>query len=260
MKGGMRMKYEIFIKELETFKNDDIKEFAKVLLNDSPDYFFNVPASSTGKYHPKYALGQSGLVRHTKAVVRFYNHIMTIEQNNCMFTEREIDLGRLACLVHDILKSGIQEYYDEKSNNGENTVFTVFNHPLLAAKYVMSYKDKYLSEEELKFIALATGSHMGQWNTNKHEPDVILPKPKTDMQKIVHLADYLASRKDIDVSFIDDDCAYPKIDPKDFKLTFGKHCGLMLKEVPKDYLRWLIGTDLKEPLRTYVMEVLKDAN
>jgi hypothetical protein len=32
----------------------------------------------------------------------------------------------------------------------------------------------------------------------------------------------------------------------------------MLKDVPKDYLKWLIGTDLKEPLRTYVIEVLKD--
>lgn len=251
-------KHEIFTKELETFKNDDIKEFAKVLLDNAPEYFFHVSASSTGKYHPKYALGDRGLARHTKAVIRFYNHLMTIEQNNSMFTEREIDLGRISCLVHDILKSGTQEYYEEKSNNGENTVFTVFNHPLLSAKYIMSYKETYLSEEEVKFIALAVGSHMGQWNTNKYEPDIILPKPRTDMQKIVHLADYLASRKDIDVSFIDDDYAYPPIEPGDFKLNFGKHCGLMLKEVPRDYLKWLIGTDLKEPLKTYVIEVLKD--
>lgn len=254
------MKHEKFIKELETFKNDDIRSFAEVLLDNAPDYFYHVAASSTGKYHPKYALGESGLMRHTKAVVRFYNHLMSVEQNNSMFSEREIDLGRIACLVHDILKSGTEEYYNEKSNNGENTVFTVFNHPLLAAKYVMSYKEQYLSEEELKFIALAVGSHMGQWNTNKHEPNIILPKPKTEMQKMVHLADYLASRKDIDVSFIDDEYAYSTIDPGDFKLTFGKHSGAMLKDVPKDYLKWLVGTDLKEPLKTYVIEVLKEKN
>ena len=252
------MNYEKFLKELNTFKNDDIKKFAEVLLNNAPDYFFHIPASSTGKYHPKYALGDSGLMRHTKAVIRFYNHLMSLEQNNKVFTEREVDLGRVSCLVHDIYKSGTQEYYDEKSNNGENTVFTVFNHPLLAAKYIMSYKGKYLSEEELKFIALSAGSHMGEWNTNKHEPDVVLPKPKTEMQKIVHLADYLASRKDIDVSFIDDEHAYAPIEPGDFKLTFGKHAGSMLKDVPKNYLKWLIGTDLKEPLKTYVIEVLKE--
>lgn len=251
-------KYEIFTKELETFKNEDIRNFAEVLLNNAPDYFFHVAASSTGKYHPRYALGDGGLMRHTKAVIRFYNHLMSVEQNNKVFTEREIDLGRVACLVHDIKKSGDEEYYTEKSNNGENTVFTVFNHPLLAAKYIMSYKGQYLTEEELKFIALATGSHMGQWNTNKHEPNVVLPKPKTEMQKIVHLADYLASRKDIDVSFIDDGYAYAPIEPGDFKLTFGKHAGSMLKDIPKDYLKWLVGTELKEPLRTYVVEVLKE--
>ena len=251
------IKHEIFTNELETFKNEDIKEFTKTLIDNAPNYFFHVGASSTGKYHPKYALGDRGLVRHTKAVVRFYNHLMSLEQNYSMFTEREIELGRVACIVHDILKSGNTEYYSEKSNNGENTVFTVFNHPLLAAKYVLSFKEQYLIEEELKFIAISVGSHMGQWNTNKHEPDIILPKPKTEMQKIIHIADYLASRKDIDVSFLDDEYAYPPIKAEEYILTFGKHTGEMLKDIPKDYLKWLIGTDLKEPLRTYVMEVLK---
>ena len=77
------------------------------------------------------------------------------------------------------------------------------------------------------------------------------------MQNIIHLADYAASRKDIDVSFIDDEHAYPPIKPEEYKLTFGKHIGTMLKDIPKDYLKWLIGTDLKEPLKTYVIEVLK---
>jgi len=251
------MKHEKFSKELETFKNEDIRNFAEVLIDNAPDYFFHVPASSTGKYHPKYALNDGGLLRHTKAVVRFYNHIMTIEQNNNMFTEREIDLGRIACMVHDIQKSGTEEYYIEQSNNGENKVFTVFNHPLLAAKYVMSYKGQYLSDEELKFIALATGSHMGEWNTNKHEPDIILPKPKTDMQKIVHLADYLASRKDIDVSFADDENAYPPIKPEEYRFTFGKHKDELLIDVPKDYLKWLLANDVKEPVRSLITEYLK---
>ena len=251
------MKHELFLKELATFKNNDIKEFAEVLLDNAPDYFFHVAASSTGRYHPKYALGDAGLLRHTKAVVRFYNHLMSIEQNHQMFTDREIDLGRIACLIHDIQKSGNTEYYDEKSNGGENTVFTVFNHPLLAAKYVLSYKGQYLSEEELKYIALATGSHMGEWNTNKHEPNVVLPKPKSEMQKIVHLADYLASRKDIDVSFTDDENAYPSIKPEEYRFTFGKHKDQLITNVPKDYLKWLIANDVKEPVRTLIIEYLK---
>lgn len=254
------MKHELFTNELNTFTNEDIKVFATVLLDDAPDYFFHVAASSTGKYHPLYALGDGGLIRHTKSVIRFYNHIMTLEQNSNMFTNREIDLGRIACLVHDIQKSGNEEYYIEKSNNGENKVFTVFNHPLLSAKYVMSYKGKYLTEEDLKFIALAIGSHMGQWNTNKHEPDIVLPKPRTDMQKIVHMADYLASRKDIDVSFKDDENAYPPIKPEEYILNFGRHAGMTLTEAPKSYIKWLAGTDLKEPLKSLINQILQGDN
>lgn len=34
-----------------------------------PMDFFTQPASSSGKYHPSYALGVGGLVRHTKAAM-----------------------------------------------------------------------------------------------------------------------------------------------------------------------------------------------
>lgn len=250
------MKHEKFTKELETIKHDDIREFAEVILDDAPDYFYHVAASSTGKYHPQYALGDGGLMRHTKAVVRMYNHLLSLEQYNTLFTEREIDLGRVACIAHDIQKSGNEQTYEEKSNGGENKVFTVFDHPLLAAKYILKYKNKYLTEDELRFIALAVGSHMGQWNNDKRNPDIILPKPQNEMQKLIHLADYLASRKDLDVSFSEDDYAYEVQSTEDYVLTFGKHSGKKLTEIPKDYLRWLSTQDLKEPLKTLITQVL----
>ena len=256
-----QMKHELFTIELKTIKNKDIRNFAEKILDDAPDYFFHVAASSTGKYHPQYALGDGGLMRHTKSVIRFYNHLMSIEQNNSKFTEREIDLGRVACLAHDIQKSGNTEYYEEKSNGGENKVFTVFNHPLLAAKYIMSYQDSYLTEEELKFIAIAIGSHMGQWNTNNHHPDIILPKPKTDMQQIIHLADYLASRKDIDVSFKDDNSAFDMPDINTYECPFPKYKGQLLVEVAKkdkSYLKWLYeNQELREPLKTFIPQLLE---
>ena len=46
------MKSELFKNELKTITSDDIRDFAKVVLDDAPDYFFKVAASSTGKYHP----------------------------------------------------------------------------------------------------------------------------------------------------------------------------------------------------------------
>ena len=77
---------------LSTIKNDDIREFAEVLLDGTPDYIWHVGASSTGKYHPAYSLGEGGLMRHQIAVVRFLNFFFELEQYSTKFTDREMDL------------------------------------------------------------------------------------------------------------------------------------------------------------------------
>lgn len=253
------MKSELFKNELKTIISDDIRDFAKVVLDDAPDYFFKVAASSTGKYHPAYALGDGGLVRHTKAVVRIYNYIMSLEQYQNQFDQRTIDLGRFACLVHDIQKSGTEEYYEEKSKDGKK-VFTVFNHPLLAADYICNYKGMYLEDEELDSIADMVKSHMGQWNTSDRE-DIVLPKPQSHIQKIVHLADYLASRKDIDISFKDDVQAYEMPDIETYECPYKKHRGELLVDVAEtdpEYLEWLQeNVTMREPMKTFVKQLLK---
>ena len=63
-------KVNVFEKEINYVKNPRYKESAKKLIELLPDYFFEVPASSTGKYHPSFALNNGGLVRHTKVAVR----------------------------------------------------------------------------------------------------------------------------------------------------------------------------------------------
>lgn len=249
-------KHELFSKELETITNNDIKDFAKKLLDDAPEYFFHVAASSTGKYHPQISLGDGGLMRHTKAVVRFFNHLMGIEQNSSLFTDRELDLGRVACLVHDIQKSGNATTYAEKSNNGEKKVFTVFDHPLLAAKYVMNYKGQYLKEEELEYIASCVSSHMGSWNTDKRS-SIVLPKPETEMQKIVHLADYLASRKDIEMQFdASEKEQLPSVE--EYIITFGKYTGktlLQINEIDPGWIAWAKDNLEREPVKSLLKQI-----
>jgi hypothetical protein len=61
------------------------------------------------------------------------------------------------------------------------------------------YNFKY---EDALFMANAIISHMGQWNTSWREYGV-LPLPNTPEQKVLHLADYLASRKDINLDIPD---------------------------------------------------------
>jgi hypothetical protein len=42
---------------------------------------------------------------------------------------------------------------------------------------------------------------MGQWNYDYKSKKAVLPKPKTGKQFFVHMCDYLASRKFLEVNF-----------------------------------------------------------
>ena len=220
---------------LATIVNEDIREFAKVLVEGLPAYIWEVGASSTGKYHPAYSLGLGGLMRHQIAVVRFLNYFFELEQYNAKFTSREMDLMRVAGLVHDGRKSGEQADY-------ERSKFTKFDHPIQMANVIRSYDGKYLNHDELDFMAHCIESHMGQWSTDR-KSSVVLPKPLDDYQCFVHLADYLASRKDLTMAF--DNMEMPKVIPvnvDDYIINFGKYKGTKLVDlfnIDRSYCMWL---------------------
>lgn len=181
--------------EINTLTFDDIKEFGLALLHTIPEYFFKVPASSSGKFHPKNDLGEGGLVRHSITVRKMLRHIL--EPNGYYdFTDREVELLELAALFHDSFKSGTQEEYEEN-------IHTKFLHPVLAANHIlMESVKKRFDYDSASFMASAIMSHMGQWNTSWREAGT-LPLPKTPAQKALHLADYLASRTDINMDIPD---------------------------------------------------------
>ena len=183
-------KIKVFEKELNYIKNNSYKEDLKILINLLPDYFFEVPASSTGKYHPKYALGKGGLVRHTKVVVRIGYELLNNESIGFSFKEEEKDLLLMAMLLHDGLKSGINH---EK--------YTRFDHPLLISKLILDNKDKLsLNDYELTLVRNAIEAHMGQWNVD-YNGNEVLPKPHNKYQRFVHMCDFLASKKFLEVEF-----------------------------------------------------------
>ena len=230
----------IFHEILETIENDDLRQFAIDRIENAPPYWHIVPASSSGRYHPQISLGRGGLVRHTIAVVRFLNYMLEVESIQNQFTSRERDLMRIAALCHDMMKSGTQIDY-------ENNHHTKFNHPVLEANDIRLLYT--LPTEEIELIAHCIESHMGQWNTTKRS-NIVLPKPQDKYQIIVHLADYLASRKDIEIKFENSEIDsakksiedYNDINPTTWIMDFGKYKGQSLGEIEAlhpDYIRWL---------------------
>lgn len=217
---------------LSTIKNDDIREFAEVLLDGLPDYIWHVGASSTGKYHPAYSLGEGGLMRHQIAVIRFLNFFFELEQYNTKFNDREMDLMRVAAWVHDGRKSGEQADY-------ERSKFTKFDHPIQMANVIRSYDGKYLNHDEIEFIANCIESHMGGWNTDR-KSSVVLPKPTNVYQEFIHLADYLASRKDLTMAF--DKSEQPKTEVAnidEYKMKGGAFAGKTIPEIAKIRPSWI---------------------
>ncbi len=183
-------KKEIFYEEILKIKNKHYQEVALKLVEALPDYFFHEAASSTGKYHPSYALGDGGLLRHTKAAVRFASELLADPLIGSKYTEREKDLMILALIMHDGFKRGIPE---EK--------YTRFDHPLISANYIMEHREEVgLEEEDALFLKDVISSHMGIWNED-YNGNEVLPVPKTKWENFVHMCDYLASRKCILFTF-----------------------------------------------------------
>jgi 23S rRNA maturation-related 3'-5' exoribonuclease YhaM len=159
------------------------------MLDKLPDYFYEVPASSTGKYHPSFSLGDGGLLRHTKAAVRIAIELFN-DSSLQNFTDDEKDLIIMSLTLHDGLKSG-----KTKSE------YTIFEHPILMAEFIKESKDELeLTDEEINFVSDAIITHMGPWTKNYKGEEVLTP-PTSKYQRFVHMCDYLASRKFLNVNF-----------------------------------------------------------
>lgn len=181
---------DVFKVELSYIKDSRVKDSCLAMIKLLPDYFFVIEAASTGKYHPAYASGDGGLVRHTKAAVRIAFDLLNDACIGDKYSDIEKDLMIMALILHDGVKCGVPK---EK--------YMRFDHPLLIANMIMDNEDKLsINMEEIEFVCDAVKTHMGPWTTDYNGVEV-LERPKTKYQNFVHMCDYLASRKTLNVLF-----------------------------------------------------------
>ena len=241
---------KLFVNELNDITEENIRDFAKLLIENADDYFFTVAASTSGKYHPQFDLGDGGLVRHTRCVAFF----ALCEATSRMFSEHETNLLIAAALAHDIKKLG-----DGKGQH------TVGDHPQWAYNYIMdtyNANKSLLPKKDVNLIANMVLSHMGKWG----EKDG-MPLPKTELEKALQAADYIASRKELlgfDFRPTENVHGYgerPAVNesrnekmysnPGDYLLSFGKYSGKTIKEIyeiekgnlSKGYLTWMVNKE-----------------
>jgi hypothetical protein len=232
----MDSKIEIFRRELSYIVDDKIVEFVEHLLEDADDYFFTMPASTSGKYHPDFAKGDGGLVRHTQAVAYFANELAKAELTAGSIDQHKADLIVAASIVHDIKKMG-----------DGTTGHTVKEHPKYASNYILEENKKYrlLSHDDREFMQALVERHMGPWCE---------PKPETLEERLLFYADYVASREEIvGLKFIDNGDTTPvktipaaPLTADTYVFDFGKLKGKTLKEAFEtnlNYLQWIAHTE-----------------
>lgn len=187
-------KIALLKREINYIKNDRYKENLKILINLLPDYFFEVAASSTGKYHPEFSLGEGGLLRHTKLVARIGFELYKDESITNVFNDSEKDLMMIGMILHDGLKHGL-----------EKSEYVIFEHPIVMANFIRENSNLLtLNEKEIEFVASVIETHMGPWITD-YKGNEVLEKPHNKYQKFVHMCDYLASRKFLNVNFLNNE-------------------------------------------------------
>ena len=189
-------KVSYFDKEYCYIKDDKKREDLKYLVSELPDYFFEIPASSTGKYHPEFASTKNGLVKHTKVAVRIAKELLDNPGLN-NFKDNEKDIIIMALTLHDGLKKGNPE---EK--------YTKVDHPLLASSFIRERKDKLsLNNGELDLLTRIISSHMGIWNKDFNDNEV-LTIPKDNYERFVNMCYYLSIKKFINLEFDDVNIKY----------------------------------------------------
>lgn len=188
---------DIFEHELKMVSDKNLVDFIRYYLTKVPEEFWYMPASTSGKYHPKYALGRGGLIRHTKAAVKIASSLLPLE----MYEKLDKNLVIIALIIHDSVKPGFTSEGKAVSTQSKHPLFAVELLEKTITEYLvnnLSEKESTLLKEQINDICRMVKSHMGQWNTDK-QGNKILPKPEKADEKFVHLCDYLASRKFLDV-------------------------------------------------------------
>lgn len=182
----MKNSEKYFDEELKLIQNVTLRDYVATFLDTVvPDYFWTVPASSSGKYHPSFSSGSGGLVKHTQMVVTVVIEMMRLDEYNC--SDDISDSIIAACILHDTFKHGYDDYGH-----------TVMTHPVIAAeewaKFVGNKLGIYGGIYKLVYLGILT--HMGQWGPEITK--LIADSDMSDYVRVVHIADYIASRKFFD--------------------------------------------------------------
>lgn len=153
---------------LNLIEDVELREETARVTAAAPEYFWRVPASTSGYHHPL-CQGERGLWAHTLMVSTVLERLADSYVQQGHLSRRDVDLARSAAILHDQRKNGPPDVPSDSS---------VSNHDVLMANVA--------SDEGLPSgVVDAVAAHMGPWYDG--------PQPSTPLEELVHNADMVAS-------------------------------------------------------------------
>lgn len=232
------LKVAVFKPLLEKFETDEMRLYCTDMIKQIPDYIFDMPSSTSGKFHNATQCQPHGQVYHIVMFAEILNYLLALKCNQEKFkSPQQRDAMRCVPIFHDALKCGV--------NGGS---WTVHEHPMLAGAWVREAQVEHDVEDRVKeAIARMCERHSGEWTTSK-KSKIVLPEPENEMEKMIHMCDILSSRNNIDMQppeylkEIFDDLNVEVEFDENYTITFGKYSGARLIDIynkKPDYIDWM---------------------
>ena len=248
-------KQKIFEPLSRNFGTENIKAYFMDMVAEILDYIFTMPSSTSGKFHNSTQCQVYGQIYHVYMFDSILNHRLRLKLNKELYsTPEERDCMRCVPTLHDAVKCGW---------NGSK--YTVQDHPLLAAKWVLETKVEHdIPMEYKQMIADMCEAHSGEWNKSR-SGQVIMSEPRNQREFFIHECDILASRADLDYIIPDElkellgqNAKVELPDINSYIITFGKHNGKTLpqiKECDSGWIAWAKENISREPVKSLLAQM-----
>jgi len=167
-------KLNIFQKYLKLIKTDFIRDFTGIAILNFPEYFWTLPASTSGKHH-----GNETLIEHVLGCAYIAKNVQEQFKNYDQIWKDQL---MSAILLHDGWRCGFlghekrftQKMIEKKGYSKKllGQLCTSKDHPYVAASQLMKIlKKSYLIDYKMFFedIIEAVKYHMGPWTPKKEK-------------------------------------------------------------------------------------------
>ena len=176
------MNYTVFNDIIQNIHHQKIRDFTVACLEIANPELNEMPAASSGKYHPKECCEPGGLVKHIRRACFFANMLMQAYKFDAENPGGDVVYSAL--LLHDIAK---------KSSYKNEPQFAYVNHPVEATNIIKA-KRELVPEPIFNCISNCVKFHMGPWTPKFAQKPM---NQYTFLELMVYNCDFLSSRKEL---------------------------------------------------------------